>query len=191
MKIIVGLGNPEEKYKTTYHNLGFIAVEDVAIAFNVKFKKIQCKALIAEANYNGEKIIIAKPQTYMNLSGESVRELLGYYKASPEDLIVIYDDYDLPLGSIRIRKEGSAGTHNGMRNIIDCIKTTAFTRIRIGFNDGSNIPLLNHVLSNIPKEYYEIFAETVKSGANAAVDIAKGVDFETIGRRYNKTVKKG
>lgn len=190
MKVIVGLGNPEEKYKTTYHNLGFIAVEDVAINFNVKFKKNACRALIAEANYNGEKIIIAKPQTYMNLSGESVRELLGYYKVPTKDLIVIYDDYDLPLGSLRIRKEGSGGTHNGMRNIIECIKSTDFTRIRVGFNDGSNIPLLNHVLSNIPKEYYPIFAETVKSAADAACDLAKGVSFETVGQKYNKTVKK-
>ena len=190
MKIIIGLGNPDEKYKTTYHNLGFIAVEDVAIAFGVQFKKTKCKALIAEANYNGEKIIIAKPQTYMNLSGDSVKELLGYYKASLEDIIVIYDDYDLPLGSLRLRKEGSAGTHNGMRNIVERVGATNFKRIRIGFNDGSNIPLLNFVLSGIKKEYYPIFAETVKLAGEAATAFAKGEKFDDIMQKYNRVAKK-
>ena len=189
MKLIVGLGNPEEKYFKTYHNIGFIAVEDVAIEFNARFTKQSCKALIAEANYNGEKIIIAKPQTYMNLSGDSVKQLVDYYKINLQDVIVIYDDFDLKKGAIRIRKEGSAGTHNGMRNIIDRLNSTAFKRIRIGFNeDLGERPLMNYVLSKIPESEYEDFAKVIHLGAMAAVEFAKGVSFDAVMQKYNKTV---
>ena len=186
MKIIVGLGNPDEKYKKTYHNLGFIAAEDAAIELSLAFKHKKCRALVAEGFYKGEKIVVAKPQTYMNLSGESVKELLAYYKASPQDLIVLYDDYDLPKGSLRIRREGSAGTHNGMRNIVAEIGTEKFARIRIGFKGEENIPLIDYVLSGIPKEEYPVFAETVHMAGLAAAEFARGEDFDVIMRKYNK-----
>lgn len=186
MKIIVGLGNPDEKYKKTYHNLGFIAAEDAAIELSFAFKHKKCRALVAEGFVKGEKVVIAKPQTYMNLSGESVRELIGYYKASANDLIVIYDDYDLPKGSLRIRRGGSAGTHNGMRNIVSEIGTQDFARVRIGFKGDGNIPLIDYVLSGIAKEDYPVFAETVHAAGLAAADFARGEDFEAIMRKYNK-----
>ncbi len=186
MKLIVGLGNPEEKYRKTFHNLGFIAVEDVALNLNVKFTKNKCKALIAEANVNGEKVIIAKPQTYMNLSGESVRELLSFYKLSAKDMIVIYDDYDLPKGSVRIRKDGSAGTHNGMKNIVACIGVTYFPRIRIGIKDKDcKIPLINYVLAGIKEEDYPLFSTATKSAGDAATRFAYGDTLDSIMQKYN------
>ena len=147
MKIIVGLGNPEEKYLKTFHNIGYIAVGDVAAKLGVKFKKKECEAFTAEANIGGEKIIMARPVTYMNNSGRAVKQLFAQYKASAQDLIVIYDDYDISKGGLRIRPSGSAGTHNGMRSVIDEIGTQSFTRIRIGIRDNAvSIPLINYVL---------------------------------------------
>ena len=186
MKIIVGLGNPGEKYKKTYHNLGFIAAEDAAIELRLVFKHKKCRALVAEGYIGGEKVVVAKPQTYMNLSGESVKELLGYYKARPEDLIVVYDDYDLPKGSLRIRKEGSAGSHNGMKNIVEELGTEKFARVRIGFKGEEAIPLIDYVLSGIAKEDYPLFAETVHAAGLAAADFARGEDLDAVMRKYNK-----
>ena len=186
MKIIVGLGNPEEKYTKTYHNLGFIAAEDTAIELNAKFTKKICRALVAETFVNGEKIVIAKPQTYMNLSGESVRELLGFYNADFSDLLVVYDDFDLPKGSLRIRKSGSAGTHNGMRNIVSLIGSKDFARIRIGFKGDGDIPLINYVLSGIKKEEYPLFAEVTHLAGLAASEFAKGETLDNIMQKYNR-----
>lgn len=185
MKIIIGLGNPDEKYKRTYHNLGFIAAEDAAIEFGAPFSGKKCRAVVAETRAGGEKVLIAKPQTYMNLSGESVRALVDFYKVDPSDIIVIYDDYDLPKGSVRIRKSGSAGTHNGMRSIVERLGTENFPRIRIGFNGGENIPLIDYVLSGIKKEDYPLFAEAVHSAALAAVEFARGETIDNIMQKYN------
>lgn len=190
MKIIVGLGNPDEKYKKTYHNLGFIAAEDAAIELSLAFKHKKCRALVAEGFYKGEKIVVAKPQTYMNLSGESVKELLAYYKAEPSDLIVICDDYDLPKGSLRIRKSGSAGTHNGLRNIVAEIGSEQFARIRIGFRGEENIPLVNYVLSPVREEDYPVFAETVHAAGLAAAAFARGEKPDDIMQKYNKNAAK-
>lgn len=190
MKIIVGLGNPDEKYKKTYHNLGFIAAEDAAIELSLAFKHKKCRALVAEGFYKGEKIVVAKPQTYMNLSGESVKELLAYYKAAPSDLVVICDDYDLPKGSLRIRRSGSAGTHNGLRNIVAEIGSEEFVRIRIGFKGEENIPLVNYVLSPVREEDYPVFAETVHAAGLAAAAFARGEKPDDIMQKYNKNAAK-
>ena len=166
MKIIVGLGNPEEKYLKTFHNMGYIAVGDVAAELGVKFKKKECEAFTAEACVGGEKVILARPITYMNNSGRAVKQLLAKYRASVDDLIVIYDDYDIFKGSLRIRPSGSAGTHNGMRSVIAELGTSAFVRIRIGIRDEEvNIPLINYVLSEVKKEDYELFIEVCKKAA--------------------------
>ena len=174
MKIIVGLGNPEEKYRRTYHNLGFVAAEDAAIELGLSFKHKKCRALVAEGFFKGEKIVVAKPQTYMNLSGESVKELLAYYKAGTEDLIVLYDDYDLPKGALRIRKGGSAGTHNGMRDIIAKIGTGEFRRVRVGTGPvPENIPLVSYVLMTIPDGERRLVADGVKAAADKLEELAK------------------
>ena len=186
MYIIVGLGNPEEKYMKTFHNMGFIAAGDVSAKLNVKFKKKECEAYVAEGFIGGEKIIIARPVTYMNSSGRAVKQLLSKYKTDPSHLIVIYDDYDIPKGSVRIRPSGSAGTHNGMRSVIAEIGTQNFARIRIGIRDESvNIPIINYVLSEVKKEDYELFIAASNRAAEAAIAIASGNPIEKVMTEYN------
>ena len=190
MKIIVGLGNPEEKYLKTFHNMGYIAVGDVASKLNVKFKKKECEAFTAEAYIDGEKVILARPVTYMNNSGRAVKQLLAKYKASPDGLIVLYDDYDIAKGGLRIRPSGSAGTHNGMRSVIAEIGTSCFTRIRIGIRDSeNNIPIINYVLSEVKREDYELFISVCGRAADAAIAIAKGNSVEKVMTEYNLNVK--
>lgn len=186
MYIIVGLGNPENKYLKTFHNMGYLAVGDAADIFGVKFKKKECEALVAEANVGGEKVILAKPLTYMNNSGRAVKQLLAKYKAGPESLVVLYDDYDIPKGKIRIRPEGSAGTHNGMRSVIAEIGTQNFARIRIGIRDDEvNIPIINYVLSEVRREDYELFIAACNRAAQAAVALAKGTPCEQVMTEFN------
>ena len=187
MKLIVGLGNPDKKYENTFHNLGFMSVDKTAEILNVEFNKVKCKAQIAETKIGNEKILLAKPQTYMNLSGESIGELLSYFKIELKDLIVIYDDYDLPVGSLRIRESGSAGTHNGMRNIVKVLGNGNFARIRIGFKPQTPtmIPLLDMVLSGIKAEDKPLFDKMTSLAGNACVDFAKGATIQQIMQKYN------
>lgn len=186
MKIIVGLGNPEEKYLKTFHNIGWIAAGDVAAKLGVKFKKKECEAFVAEANIGGEKIIIARPLTYMNNSGRSVKQLINKYRADVSDLIVIYDDYDIPKGSLRIRPSGSAGTHNGMRSVIAETGSQAFIRIRVGIRDSQiNIPIMNYVLSEVRREDYELFIDACGRAAEAAIALAGGETVENVMTKYN------
>lgn len=187
MKLIVGLGNPDKEYLNTFHNLGFMSVDKAAEKLNVEFSKQKCRALIAETKIGMEKVILAKPLTYMNLSGESVRELVSFYKIDLSDLLVIYDDYDLKKGVIRIRKEGSAGTHNGMRNIVKELSSEKFKRVRIGFmQDGEvKIPLINYVLSGIKKEEVELFERATDIAGDIAKSFAQGEDFDKIMQKYN------
>ncbi len=187
MKLIVGLGNPDKEYFNTFHNLGFMAVEKLAEKLGVEFNKTKCRALVADCVVGGKKILLAKPLTYMNLSGESVRELVNFYKIDLKDLIVIYDDYDLKKGALRIREKGSSGTHNGMRNIIKELGKEDFNRLRIGFKPEGEfkIPLINYVLSGISKEDKPIFESAVERASNALLDFINGVDITLIGSKYN------
>ena len=186
MYLIVGLGNPDKKYEKTFHNMGYIAVGDAAAAFDVKFKKKECEASVAEAFVNGEKIIFARPLTYMNNSGRAVKQLMSKYKIEESHLLVIYDDYDLPKGKVRIRASGSAGTHNGMRSIIGETGLQNFPRIRIGIKDEAvNIPIINYVLSEVKKEDYPLFAEACQKAGEAAAEFAKGMDIEKVMCKYN------
>ena len=132
MYVIVGLGNPGDKYARTRHNVGFDVVELLAGRLGLSFNKLKCKAKLAEGRIGSERVVLAQPQTFMNLSGESVVELMNWYKAEPEHLIVVYDDVDLPEGRLRFRPSGSAGTHNGMRNIIYLLGKENFPRVRVG-----------------------------------------------------------
>ncbi len=190
MKLIVGLGNPDREYLNTFHNLGFMSVDALAKNLGVEFSKEKCRASICECRVGNEKIIIAKPLTYMNLSGESVRELLSYYKIALEDLLVIYDDYDLKKGVIRIRKDGSAGTHNGMKNIVKEISSDKFKRVRIGFmQDGEvKIPLINYVLSGIKKEEKELFEKATERAGEIAKEFCQGIEFDRIMQKYNGSI---
>ncbi|MBQ3597209.1 MAG: aminoacyl-tRNA hydrolase [Clostridia bacterium] len=187
MKLIVGLGNPDKEYLNTFHNLGFMAVEECARLLDATFTKIKCRAQLAETRINGQKVILAKPQTYMNLSGESVRELVTFFKIDISDLVVLYDDYDLEKGALRLRENGSAGTHNGMRNIVKELGTENFKRIRIGFKPDteSKIPLLNLVLSGISEQDKPVFEKAITRAANSAKEFAEGKTFQSIMQKYN------
>ena len=186
MYLIVGLGNPEEKYAKTFHNMGFLAAGDAAEILGAKFKKKECEASIAEAFVKGEKVIIARPLTYMNASGRAVKQLMKKYKLTPDELVVIYDDYDLPKGHVRIRPSGSAGTHNGMRSIIAELGFSDFARIRIGIRDEEReIPLINYVLSDILKEDYDLFASACTRAAEAAILLAGGEKIDLVMGKYN------
>ena len=186
MYLIVGLGNPEKKYETTFHNMGFLAIGEMADKLGVKFKKKECEASVAEAFLGGEKVILARPVTYMNASGRAVKQLMSKYKVAPENLLVIYDDFDLPKGKIRIRASGSAGTHNGMRSIIGEIGTGEFARIRIGIKDPEvSIPIINYVLADIRREDYPLFAEACSQAADAAIEFAQGKEIGQVMTQFN------
>lgn len=186
MYLIVGLGNPDKKYEKTFHNMGYIAVGDAAEILGAKFKKKECEASVAEAFVGGEKVILARPVTYMNNSGRAVKQLMSKYKIPESNLIVIYDDYDLPKGKVRIRANGSAGTHNGMRSIIGETGLQNFARIRVGIRDTEvDIPIINYVLSEVRKEDYELFAAACHKAGEAAADFARGLDIEKVMCKHN------
>ena len=153
---------------------------------NVKFKKKECEASVAEAFVRGEKVLIARPVTYMNASGRAVKQLMNKYKLTKEELVVIYDDYDLPKGHVRIRPAGSAGTHNGMRSVIAELGYSDFARIRVGIRDEErDIPILNYVLSDILKEDYDLFSSATKRAAEAACALAGGEKIDLVMGKYN------
>ena len=177
MYIIVGLGNPGKKYENTKHNIGFITLDFLAEENDIKVNKIKHKALVGEGTISGQKVLLVKPQTFMNLSGNSVREVMEYYKEDPEKLVVIYDDVDIPMGRLRIRKKGSAGTHNGMKSIIYDIQEDGFPRVRIGIGADRKMPLAEYVLGGFRKEERNLMADAVKRAA-CAVEcmLEKGID---------------
>ena len=186
MYLIVGLGNPDKQYEKTFHNIGYVAVGDVAEELGAKFKKKECESMVAEAFVGGEKVIIARPLTYMNNSGRAVKQLMSKYKIPAQNLLVIYDDYDLPKGKVRIRASGSAGTHNGMRSIIGETGLKDFARIRIGIRDEAvDIPIINYVLSDVRKDDYELFATACKKAGQAGAEFARGLDIEKVMCKYN------
>lgn len=154
MKCIIGLGNIGKEYGNTRHNSGFISLDKITKKYNIAMDKKKKKCIYGEGVINGEKVSFIKPTTYMNLSGEAIVEMLNWYKITPGDILVIYDDVDLKFGTIRYREKGSAGTHNGMKNIIANLKTEEFARIRIGIeNRGEKpIPLMDYVLQKFSKE---------------------------------------
>jgi PTH1 family peptidyl-tRNA hydrolase len=170
VRLIVGLGNPGVEYQFTPHNMGFLAIDRIAEQCGVKVTNRHCKAVTARAIVEGQQVLIAKPETYMNLSGESVRELLERYEADPaRDLIVLYDDLALPFGSIRVRERGSAGGHNGMKSIIACLGgSQEFLRIRLGV--APEYKLTNgrdYLLSRIGKAQLPLADEALDASSEA------------------------
>jgi len=163
MKCIIGLGNIGKEHENTRHNLGFIAAEYISNKYNIPIDKKKKKYVYGEGIINGNKVVIVKPTTFMNLSGEAIVELLNWYKITPEDILVIYDDIDLKLGDVRFREKGSSGTHNGMRNIIANIKTEDFARVRIGMENRGESPiaLVDYVLKKLDKEELNIIHEQI------------------------------
>lgn len=177
MYIIVGLGNPGKKYEHTKHNIGFITLDFLAEKHGIQINKIKHKALVGEGQISGRKVLLVKPQTYMNLSGNSVREVMAYYKAEMENLIVVYDDVDIPMGRIRIRKRGSAGTHNGMRSIIYDLQDDGFPRVRIGIGGERRMRLADYVTGGFRKEEKNLMEESVTKAAAALESIvSEGIE---------------
>ena len=178
MYIIAGLGNPGEKYDNTRHNAGFLTIDALASKYNIDVREKAHKALIGKGVIEGQKVILAKPQTYMNVSGESIRALVDYYKIAQEELIIIFDDISLEPGQLRIRKKGSAGGHNGIKSIIAHLGTQEFTRIKVGVGEKPpKMDLADYVLGHFPKEETETMTTAFKDGAAAVVDMmTEGVE---------------
>ena len=172
MKIIVGLGNPTKEYAGTRHNVGFSVIYNISDAYGIAVDTKKHKALIGKGMIEGEKVVLAMPQTYMNLSGESVRELMDFYKCDLQDLIVIYDDISLDVGKIRIRAKGSAGGHNGIKNIIAHLNTQEFTRIKVGVGEKPpKMDLADYVLGRFSKEEQPVIRESADRAREAVADI--------------------
>ena len=168
MYVICGLGNPGRQYENTRHNVGFRAIDVLAEKMNTPVKSLKFKALLGEGRIGGEKVVLVKPQTYMNLSGESLREIVAYYKVEPEKLIVIYDDVDLDIGRLRIRAGGSSGSHNGMKSVIYQLQFDNFPRIRVGLGPNGNVPLDAFVISAASGEDAKMLEEGIANAAEAA-----------------------
>ena len=189
MKIIVGLGNPGEKYEKTRHNAGFDVIDLLAETYGIETAQEKHRAKIGKGRIEGVPVLLVKPQTFMNLSGESVAEILHYYKADPEeDLLVISDDVTLDVGMLRVRRKGSAGGHNGLKNIIEHCGTQEFPRLRVG---GGHVPpecdMIRHVLGRLPAEERPILEKACRRAVKAVACILTE-DVDTAMNLYNGKV---
>jgi len=171
--IVVGLGNPGKKYEETRHNIGFITIDELCFRHKVKLNKLKYKASFGEGFVGGKRVLFVKPQTFMNDSGVAVGELVKFFKIPLQNLIIVYDDVDLPVGAVRVRAKGSSGTHNGMRSIIYHIVEQDFPRVRIGVGKPENpeFELVDYVLGKFPKEQHEAMLAAVKGAADAIEEI--------------------
>ncbi len=183
MYIIVGLGNPEKDYANTRHNMGFQVINKIAEQYEIEVTKSKFKGLYGTGTIEGEKVILLKPQTFMNLSGESIKEILQFYKIEKEQLIVIYDDIDIEPGNIKIRKAGGAGTHNGMKSVVQELNTQNFKRIRVGIGmPKQKENLIEYVLGAIPEED----KEKLEKGTDLAKEAVSGIIKNGIDIAMNK-----
>lgn len=185
MKCIVGLGNPGKKYEMTRHNVGFLAIDRLAEKHGIQVNEAKFNAVIGTGRINGERVVLVKPLTYMNLSGEAVRPLLDYYKIDVQDLLVIYDDLDLLPGKMRFRPKGSAGGHNGIKSLIQHLGTQEFKRLKLGIGRPPQpIKVVDWVLMNYRKEELVELNEMVEQAAEAAADYVD-TDWIALMNRYN------
>ena len=186
MYIIAGLGNPGKKYVGTRHNMGFEALDAVAAKYDIDIKKAKFNALYGEGTIEGEKVVLVKPQTFMNLSGESIREFKSWYKTDNHQIIIIYDDVSLPVGKMRIRPKGSAGGHNGMKSIIFQLGSDDFPRIKIGVGspDNPDFDLADYVLGKFTKAEVKELIQKAIDTADAVGEIIKN-GIEKAMTKYN------
>ena len=189
MKLICGLGNPGKKYEQTKHNMGFQVIDRLEETYHIPVNKIKHRALEGNGIVAGEKLVLLKPQTFMNLSGESVKEAMQFYKLSVEDLIVIYDDISLPVGAVRIREKGSAGGHNGMKNIIAHLGSSQFVRIRVGVGaKPAEWDLADYVLSGFAANEQKEVQDGIALAARA-VDLLVRQGLQQAMNQVNTSVK--
>ena len=181
MKMIVGLGNPGKQYERTRHNSGFMAIDRVAEKLNLNINKKEFAALTAKNN----QVILVKPQTYMNNSGEAVSQIMKYYHIDINDLLIIYDDLDLKYGQLRLRLKGSSGGHNGIKSIINYIHSENFKRIRIGIEKNPLIETADYVLGKVEKDKQQLFDDSIEKASQAAIEFITD-EFEKIMNKYNK-----
>lgn len=184
MRLIIGLGNPGEKYENTRHNIGFKVIDELALRLDIKKFKTRCKSFVAEGKVGNHKVLLAQPQTFMNNSGEALSELVSWYKINPNKLILIYDDVDLEAGKIRIRSRGTAGGHHGVESVLAHAKSPEFARIRIGIGKDEKVSTEIYVLQNIPIGQREILALAVTRAAEAAEEIIGG-NLESAMNKFN------
>ena len=178
MYLIVGLGNPEPEYSKTRHNMGFDVINNLSKKYNIEVNKKEFEGLTGTGEIENEKVILLKPQTYMNESGKSVIKVKEYYKIPTENIIIIYDDIDLEVGVVKLRKKGGAGTHNGMKSVIEYLKTGDFIHIRIGTGKPEFKELLiQHVIGKLNDEEYEKLIPSINKAAESIPEILKnGID---------------
>ncbi len=185
MKLIAGLGNPGRDYAGTRHNIGFGVITRISDQYNIPLNSKEHKAVCGKGFIGGEKVILAQPQTYMNLSGESVRSIADYYKIEPEDIIIAFDDIDLEVGQLRVRRKGSAGGHNGIKSIIQHLGTNEFPRVKVGVGakpEGGD--LVRHVLGRFSREEEKAMGEVLDLAVEAVeLIVTEGVDAAM--NRYN------
>ena len=168
--LIVGLGNPGPRYERSWHNCGYMALDLLADHLHVKINKARFKGTYGQADYHGKRLILLKPETYMNLSGESVRAALDYFKIDLAHVLILYDDIDLQLGQLRLRGQGGAGTHNGMKSLLQHLGSDQFGRMRIGTGPvPKGRELIDHVLDNVPKEQQAVLLESLKRAVEGAL----------------------
>lgn len=191
MFLIAGLGNPKREYDNTRHNIGFAMIDAMAEKYNISVRNIKNRAMTGQGIINGRKVLLAKPLTFMNLSGESIRPLADYYKIAPDaELIVVSDDINLPIGQIRIRKKGSAGGHNGLKNIIAQLGSEEFQRIRIGVGGKpENYDLADYVLGHFTKEEKTLMEKAVSMAVEAAEMMLMG-DTDKAMNEFNRKAEK-
>ena len=177
MYLIVGLGNPESDYAKTRHNMGFNVINELAKKYNINIGRKKFNSEYENAIIEGQKVILVKPQTFMNLSGEAVIQFAEFYKIELDKIIIIYDDIDIEPGKIRIRKSGSPGSHNGMKSVVQHLKSEKFTRIRVGIGRPNEQNMIEYVIGNIPEEEMELLDSGVEKAKDAIVELLKnGID---------------
>ncbi len=187
MKLIVGLGNPGAQYEKTRHNVGFIAIDSFAKTKNVEFKlDLKLKSMICLVNDLGNKYILLKPMTYMNLSGQAVRLVMDYYNIDINDIVIINDDLDSISGRVRLRDKGSAGGHNGLKSIIESLGTDSFKRIKIGIDRSSVIPVVDYVLQKFSKDEEINILSSIDLVAKILDEFSKGTSFKDLANKYSK-----
>lgn len=184
MKVVVGLGNPDKKYKRTYHNVGFLVVDKILEKLDQKLNKRECKGKSVHGNIDGNKYIIIKPLTYMNLSGECVSAIKKKFKVDDTDILIIFDDIDLPCGKIRLREKGSGGSHNGMKNIV-MHTSEEVKRLRVGIGQETKVDSNSLVLSEISEQDADKLQDAFDKASDAVIEFIKGEEFLNVMGKFN------